>query len=145
MRPWEGGAVDAGPGSLEATRRQLAGTWELVSFEAFTGSDQPVQVGATGRMTYDEFGNVSVDGAMEQPDTGRSTLLTLSGRAAIDVEQQRILILDSEGNVPFEEVDFATASMDRFRYYEFDGDQLIMTVKDDDGQTTARLTWRRNQ
>ena len=71
------------------------------------------------------------------------TLLNLSGRAVIDVVQQRFLILDSAGNLPFDEADFATASPDRFRYYEFAGDRLILTVKDEDGETTALLTWQR--
>ena len=145
QRPVRAGATDTGPGSLQATRQQLAGTWDLVSFEAFTQPDQPVQVDATGRMTYDEFGNISVNGQLEQPDTGRLTMLTLSGRAVIDVAEQRLLVVDTEGNVPFDEVDFSTASPDRFRYYEFDGDRVIMTVKDDRGQTTARLAWQRSR
>ena len=95
-------------------------------------------------MTYDYFGNIRVDGQLEQSDSTRLTMLTLSGRAVIDVVERRILMLDGEGNVPFDEADFATASLDRVRYYEFDGDRLVMTVRDDDGQMTARLTWRRS-
>ena len=67
----------------------------------------------------------------------------MSGRAAIDAPMQRFLILDTEGNLPFDEGDFGTASPDRFRYYEFDGDLLKLTVKNASGQTTSLLTWRR--
>ncbi len=144
QRPIPVGPVDTGVGSLEAVRRQLSGTWELVSFEAFTGRGQSSRVPASGRLTYDEFGNLTVQGQLENDEgRGRMTLLNLSGRAVIDVVQQRFLILDSAGNLPFDEADFATASPDRFRYYEFAGDRLILTVKDEDGETTALLTWQR--
>jgi hypothetical protein len=123
----------------------LAGSWDLVSFEAFTEPGQPVQVPASGRMSYDEFGNLRVDGQLEESDTGRLTMLTLSGRAVIDVAQQRLLVLESEGNIPFDQVDFATAAPDRFRYYAFEGDRLLMSVRDDDGQLTALLMWRRSR
>ena len=140
-----GGPVDTGPGSLEAVRQQLAGTWELVSFEAFNGPGQSVDVPASGRLTYDEFGNLTLEGELEQDPAaaGGATLLNMSGRVAIDVALERFLILDSAGNVPFDEADFATASPDRFRYYEFVGDQLRLTVRNDGGETTSVLTWQR--
>ncbi len=141
-----GGRVDTGPGSLEAVRRQLAGTWELVSFEAFTATGEATQVPATGRLTYDEFGNLTVAGSVDgEIDGRRATLLYMSGRTAIDLAQQRFLILEAEGNVPFEEPDFATASLDRFRHYEFADDLLRLTVRDERGEATALLTWRRIQ
>ena len=144
QRPIPAGPVDTGPGSLEAVRRQLAGTWELVSFEAFTGRGQSSRVPASGRLTYDEFGNLTIQGQLDDDDgSGRTTLLNMSGRAVIDVVQQRFLILDSEGNLPLDQADFATASPDRFRYYDFAGDRLVLTVKDENGATTALLTWQR--
>ena len=143
QRPIRAGDVDTGPGSVEAVRRQLSGTWELVSFEAFTGPGQSSQVPASGRLTYDEFGNLTLDGELERGDGSHAMLLNVSGRAVIDAPMQRFLILDSEGNLPFDERDFGTAAPDRFRYYEFDGDLLKLTVKDDTGQTTSLLTWRR--
>ena len=82
---------------------------------------------------------------LQRDDVERATLLTFSGRAAIDVAQQRFLILDTEGNLPFDEAAFATASPDRFRYYEVVNDLLRLTVRDRSGETTAILTWRRRQ
>jgi hypothetical protein len=61
----------------------------------------------------------------------------------IDVAQQRFLILEGQGNLPFDEAEFAAAAPDRFRYYEFVGEELRLTVTDASGATSARLTWRR--
>ena len=143
QRPVRAGPVDTGAGSVEGARRQLSGTWELVSFEAFTAPGESSQVPATGRLTYDEFGNVTLVGELERGDDSQATLLNMSGRAVIDAAMQRFLILDTEGNLPFDEADFATASPDRFRYYAFNGDLLELSVKDAGGQTTSLLTWRR--
>ncbi len=80
QRPIPVGPVDTGAGSLEAVRRQLSGTWELVSFEAFTGRGQSSRVPASGRLTYDEFGNLTVQGQLDDDDgRGRTTLLNMSG------------------------------------------------------------------
>ena len=140
-----GARVDTGPDSLEAVRRQLSGTWELVSFEAFTVPGEATQVRASGRLTYDEFGNLTVTGQVDEIDRerDRATLFYMSGRLAFDLARRRFLILDAVTNLPFEEADFATASLDRFRHYEFVDDLLRLTVRDERGEATALLTWRR--
>ncbi len=115
-----------------------------LGFAAFTGPGQSSPVPASGRLTYDEFGNLTVQGQLDNDDgRDRTTLLNMPGRAVIDVAQQRFLILDSEGNLPFDEADFPTASPDRFRYYNFAGDRIVLTVKDENGATTALLNWQR--
>ncbi len=50
----KGEKVDAGPGSLEAARRQLQGKWTLVSLETYPtpgGAAVPVRVAAMSRLS----------------------------------------------------------------------------------------------
>ena len=139
--------VESGPGSLRAVRQQLAGTWELVSFETFTGPGNGVQVPARARLTYDEFGHLEVQGQVQRDSAGStadgsSTLLNVSGRALIDVTNNRYWVVDLEGDLP-DEAALEAVSAENFRYYEFLDDQLKLTIKDATGSTTATLTWNR--
>ena len=148
-RPIPMDPVESGAGSLRAVRQQLAGTWELVSFETFTGPGNGIQVPASGRLTYDEFGHLEIKGQVQRDSAdstadGSSTLLNVSGRALIDAANSRYWVVDLEGDLP-DETAFEAVSPENFRYYEFLDDQLKLTVKNSTGRTTATTTWRRVQ
>jgi len=147
QRPIYTGSIDTGPGSLEAVRRQLAGTWMLVSYETFNEAGEAVVMPASGRLTYDQFGNLTVRGRIEREAATiagvAGELLNVTGRVAIDTAQRRFLVRDVESNVDFDEAELAAASPDNFRYYEFVENRLILIVKNAAGDTTARLTWEK--
>ena len=67
QRPIEGGAVNAGPGSLEAVRRQLEGSWALVSAEVVSASGARQALKASAVLSYDAYGNLSLKGAYDDP------------------------------------------------------------------------------
>ena len=48
--PVKMGPVDTGAGSLESVRRQLQGSWDLVSLEVMAAGGTPVKVAATGHL-----------------------------------------------------------------------------------------------
>ena len=54
-----------GSGAIESARRALLGTWELAALElAPSGDGARVPVIASGTLTYDEFGNLTIDAHM---------------------------------------------------------------------------------
>ena len=136
QRPIKVGSVDAGPNSLEAARRQLEGTWDLVSLQVVGADGQAVPRPAGGRMTYDGFGNMSMEG------TGAdAALVAFSGRAVIDPVKREFRLADlaGSGSLP------SQVSPEKVRGYEFDGDLLKTSARDASGRVTAVVTWRRAQ
>ena len=145
QRPVEGGAVDAGAGSLAAVRQQLQGVWNLVSADLVSPAGVRMTVKGTAVLTYDAFGNFVMKGDLDDPaaTTDQKAALNFSGRAVIDIQRQVLRLLD----VQQPEGDFATLPPDmaarRERAYAFEGDLLTLTVKDASGRVTAINTWRR--
>jgi hypothetical protein len=145
QRPIEGGAVDAGPGSLASVRKQLEGTWELVSAEMVSPAGARTPLKARATLTYDAYGNLSLKGAFDDPaaTAEQTSMLNFTGRAVIDVQKQVLHLLDIQQS----EGDFAKLPPEmvarRDREYAFEGDLLKLTVKDPAGRATAVNTWRR--
>jgi len=142
QRPIKGADVDAGPGSLEAVRRQLKGTWALTSYEIYPQSGRQ-QVAAAAQLTYDEFGNLKIDGQVSS-DRSRPALLNYSGRVTIDPRASELHLMDIEGSagaVP----DSVERSLtpENTRHYELTQSTLTLTVVDRQGKTTARSMWKR--
>jgi hypothetical protein len=77
------------------------------------------------------------------PPGEQAQLLRYEGRAVVDVQNHRLVLQAMEGqggeNLP------ATVAANQVRYYEFDGDMLKLTTKDDEGRPTATITWKRAQ
>ena len=101
-----------------------------------------------GRLSYDEFGNMSGLGmpidlpqteAASQPDGERVIGgFAYWGRVSID-SKERIVTHHVEGSpmVP------RWVGGDNVRHYEFDRDLLRLSLKNPEGRITATLTWRR--
>lgn len=145
QRPIRTSPINTGAGSVSEVRRQLAGNWDLVSYETFDSEGQATTVPASGRVMCDEFGNIELIGQLDRgtADTRTAELLNARGRLAIDVQMQRFLVLDLEGNLPLGQDEFENAPADRFRYYEFDGSDLILTIRDESERIAALVTYRR--
>jgi hypothetical protein len=145
QRPIEGGAVSAGPNSLASVRKQLEGTWDLVSAEVVSATGARTPIKAKAALTYDAYGNLSLKGAYEDPaaTAEQTASLNFTGRAVIDVQKQVLHLLDLQQS----EGDFAKLPPEmvarRDRGYACEGDLLKLTVKDSAGRVTAVNTWRR--
>lgn len=146
-RPIQTSPVAAGEGSVTAVRKQLEGTWNLVSAEVLSASGTMAPLKAKAALTYDAYGNLSLKGAFEDASATaeQSAVLNFTGRAVIDAQQQVIHLLDLKES----EGDFARLPPEmvarRDRVYAFEGDLLKLTVKDASGRVTAVNTWRRAQ
>ena len=138
--------MDPGSGAVESARRALQGTWELAALE-LTPADGAarVPVQATGTLTYDEFGNLTIEAHTTDPAAPAAarevTMLSFKGRAVIDVAQRELKLMNLTGNVDPDEV----LSPERRRHYEIDADTLTLSSFDDRGDVTAVATWRRRQ
>jgi len=127
---------------LTSVRKQLEGTWELVSLEVHPSGGQPTKVSARGMLVYDDFGNLEINGAITDAAVAKATdmsVLSAKGRAVIDVPNQRIVFQDMQGNLK----DAAAVSPDKARRYQFDGDLLTLTTMDAGGKVTAVTTWKK--
>jgi hypothetical protein len=149
QRPVEGGPVDTGAGSLEATRRQLEGTWTLTKFEVLNQSGQLTVVRAKAQLTYDAFGNLTMKGVLEEPLPGETTVtgapaLVYSGRAVIDTARQELQLMGIESSIKPDPSIQAAIAVSARRKYAFEGNQLTISVVDAQGRTTSRATYTKS-
>jgi hypothetical protein len=134
--------IEEGTGSLEAVRRKLEGTWDLQSFETYPSPGKTVTQKARAVLTYDAYGNMTIDGRLEQPDASSAAaqFLSYKGRVVIDVATSQLRVVGAEGDaakLPKE------ASTNLARQYAFQGDILTLSMVDARGQATARTTWKK--
>lgn len=141
-RPVKMGPVDTGPASVESVRRQLQGTWELVSLQIFTASG-PVSPEASGRLEYDEFGNLSMRGSIPAAADVDPSVLNLTGRAVIDPNTQTLRLQSISARTADEKRVDPKLDPQHVRYYEFADGLLKTTVKDATGKPTATATWKK--
>jgi len=149
QRPVEGGPVSTGAGSLEATRRQLEGTWTLTTFEVLNQSGQLTAVRAKAQLSYDAFGNLTMKGVLEEPLPGETTVtsapaLVYSGRAVIDTARQELLFMGVEAGIKPDPSIEAAIALSARRKYAIEGNQLTISVVDAQGRTTTRATYTKS-
>jgi len=152
--PWKApiklGPTDTGAGTLTAARAYLEGRWTNVSYELFPPGKAPISVGGTGLLTYDDFGNMTVEvrvndatarilAAAGVPTTNNA--LITSGRTVVDM-QARTLTYVMEGQKAFD-VPSGPAALSRTRHWQVDGDMLTLTTLGDDGKPTSIGRWQR--
>jgi hypothetical protein len=135
---------DAPSGTVEAARRQLEGTWTLVSLEAVPESGGPrAQITASGTLVYDEFGNLTIDAHTTDPDAPVAarevSVVSFKGRAVLDVPHSELQMMALTGNVDPNEV----LSPERRRRYAFEGDRLTLTSVDAAGTIASISVWTR--
>jgi len=146
QRPLGLGDVNTGAGSVESVRRQLQGTWELISLESSPAPGKPpVVIKASGTLVYDEYGNLRIEAHTVDPAAPAAarelTLLTFTGRAAIDPVKKQLQMLNMKGNADPTEV----LAPERTRRYELTIDTLKLSSLDEQGNPVAISLWRRSQ
>jgi hypothetical protein len=143
QRPVKVGSVDTGSGSLEAVRRQFQGTWELVALEALdAGRLTPVK--AAGRLVYDEFGNMTIKGTIDDPRLKDAVRLDYSGRVVIDTARKELVPAEvAAGAASPDPARLGRLATTQRRRYAFEGDLLKLTYLDDAGNPTGVASWRR--
>ena len=134
--------IAEGPGTLESERRRLEGTWELVKLETYDAAGSPQTLDATGRMTFDAFGNVRTTGTAKQGSAAATELLGYTGKVVIDPQKKEWRLVDVEKDPGSTSLPAAVGA-DKLRVYEFVDDMLKLSLRDATGRVTASVTWRR--
>ena len=135
--------IEEGAGSLETVRRQLEGTWDLLSFETYPAAGKKVTQKASAVLTYDAYGNMEISGRLEQPGAASgavASLLSYKGRVVIDVATQQLRVVGADGDSAKLPAEASTAYA---RKYAFQGDVLTLSMIDPKGQLTATTTWKK--
>lgn len=144
-RAMKGGDVDTGASSMESERRRLQGSWELTALQVFSPTGEPRAAQATGRLDYDEYGNLTMRGTVAGGPDVDNSVLNVNGRVVIDpaahtLRFQAITAASADDRHVDPQLDASLV-----RYYAFEGDFLKTTVKSASGATTATATWKRIQ
>jgi hypothetical protein len=143
VRPVKMGPVDTGITSVEAVRRQLKGTWQLVSLDVFSPTGEKTAAQANGRLQYDEFGNLAMTGAITGGAQLDPSALNLTGRVTIDPDNHTFRIGGVEAKSADDRRVDPKLDPTHVRYYAFEGNLLKTTLKDANGATTATATWKK--
>jgi hypothetical protein len=137
------GPVDAGAGSLEATRRDLAGNWTLGRLEVIGPDGVRQVVKAHGTLNYDAFGSLIINGVIDDPRLTNAVVLNYTGRIVIDPAKHEFYPADFESDKPVDASRVAPISLDKVRRYELAGDSFTVTYLDASGKATAVAVWGR--
>ena len=143
QQPAVQGGDNTGPGS-EVVRRQLEGTWDLVTLAVMPARGAAlVPVAAQGTLTYDKNGNLSIDAKTSDsyaPEAAESGgVIAFDGKAVIDPAKSELRLTEMGDKVDPN----AALSPERRRRYAFEGDLLRLSAIDSAGRVTTTSTWRR--
>ena len=132
--------------SLEVVRARFVGNYELVRYVSFQPDGKVTPRNYVARIMYDPLGNMS---AIGMPND-------LPQRAAVSGGERTVAGFANFGKA---EIDIAAGTVThhvvgapirpelvgqgRVRHYEFDGDLLTLSIKDEEERVTGQLTWRR--
>ena len=140
------GAQDTSPDELEAIESRFVGHYELVSYVTFPADGEPVDMDYVGRIMYDGHGNMSAIGMpRDLPARARASSERVQGgfaywgRVSFDVPNGIVIhhveCSPTRGSWP---------GVDNVRYFGFTDDGMLqLSLKNDEGRTTATLTWRK--
>ena len=151
-RPVKMGPADS---TLEGARKFLEGQWTLVSYEVFPPGRSPVQLGSagTGTLTYDKYSNLNMQihvtdqkvadalGAAGVPL--KDGVISTTGRTALDLQNHKLTyMLEGQAQL-ISTAQMGPLAMNRPRYWQVDGEELVLTTKDDNGQPLAVSRWKK--
>jgi hypothetical protein len=147
QRPISAGPVEFNANSLEATRRQLAGTWMLTKLEALDQAGHLVPIKAKAQLTYDEFGNLTIAATLDEPMPGQKSVgeasnLDYKGRATIDVARHELVFTGNSTAAP-DAGTLKAIALESRRKYDLNGQTLTLSTMDQNGKIVMRTTYRK--
>ena len=132
-------------GQAQMDAERFVGDYTLISYVTFPEVGPAVHMQYVGRLSYDRAGNMSglgmPSGLPEREREAGSRLtggFAYWGKVTVD-DEKKIVIHHVEGSPLMP----GWVGRDNVRFYEFEGDLLLLSLKNAEGRTTATLTWRR--
>ena len=132
-------------GQTQTDAERFVGDYALVSYVIFPEAGPAVDMEYVGRLSYDGAGNMTGLGMPSGlPEREREVGSTLTGgfaywgKVTID-DERKIVTYHVEGSPLMP----SWVGGDNVRFYEFEGDLLRLSLKNNEGRTTATLTWQR--
>lgn len=156
--PVRGTPVSTGPDSVAVARKQLQGTWQLLSLDVAADDGRRTPVVAKGELVLDDFGNLAIEYRMS--DEGIRALavigvkpptpvITTTGQVVIDASQRRITYVNAEQRANPLDAEIAALkanpfALERVRYYAIGADGILtLTTRHDSGRDAATSRWQR--
>lgn len=131
---------------IDTIRQKFIGDWELASYYTFPVNGSEREMGYIGRLSYDRFGNMAGLGMPKDlPKLQRESNERLMqgfaywGPVSWDLERGTVIHhVQGSPMVP------QWVGGDNVRYFEFEGNDILkLSLRDNNGRTTATLTWHR--
>ena len=131
---------------IDTIRQKFIGDWELASYYTFPVDGSDREMGYIGRLSYDRFGNMAGLGMPKDlPTLQRESNERLMqgfaywGPVSWDLERGTVIHhVQGSPMVP------QWVGGDNVRYFEFEGNDILkLSLRDNNGRTTATLTWQR--
>jgi hypothetical protein len=158
QKPVRTSDIAEGPETIEAVRKQLAGTWSLVSLVVNTADGKSVNVDAVGTLSSDNFGNLEIEYRVTEAGlkslasigvTSPNPVISTRGKAELDPKQKAIRY--ASGNDINRAFDPKLAALranpfalERTRYYDFRADgTLRLATRHDSGRDAAVSIWKK--
>jgi hypothetical protein len=146
--PIELAPVDTGPGSLADVRRQLEGSWDLVTLEVRNAAGAMTPTKAQALLTYDAYGNMRVRGKLTEslPDAAAklaSSAVDYSGQIVIDPRRHEFRMTEQQAAEPLDKELQSVLRLSRVRRYELSPDTLKIHVMDEGNAVVATTTFRK--
>ena len=156
--PVRGTPVSTGPNSVEVARKDLQGTWQLLSLDVAADDGRRTPVAAKGELKMDAFANLNIEYRIT--DEGIRALgvigvkspnpvITTSGQVVIDAAQRRVTYVDAEQRADPLDAGLAARranpfALERVRYYNIGADGILtLTTRHDSGRDAATSRWQR--
>jgi hypothetical protein len=153
VRPVKMGPADS---TLEGARKFLEGRWTLMSYEVFPPGKPSVVLGpssGTGTLTYDAYSNLDIQirvtdqKAADALDAAgiplKDGVIATTGRTAIDLQNHTLTyLLEGQGQL-VSTAQQGPLAFNRPRYWQVEGDVLVISTKDDSGKPLAIGRWKK--
>ena len=147
QRPLDIGPVTSGEGTVEFERRRLQGTWKLDRFEVVDSSGNNWVVKAQANLTYDEYGNLRVEGKLLEPLPGQTALehplLGYSGAIVIDPARHQFRLSDVQSVGTINPALGSAIDPSNVRRYELTATTLRIFYLSPSGSPTAVASFSR--
>jgi hypothetical protein len=159
-RPLPTKSIDEGAGTTAAVRKQLEGSWTLLSMNVTAADGRQTDVDATGSLHFDGFGVLEI--VYRVSDTGTKALagigvkspnpvISAKGNVVIDPTAHRITYTadDFEKKLFAADPELAARranpfALERQRQYSFDADgTLTLWTSHDNGRNASVTKWKR--